>query len=69
MPVIDVRFPVRGNFIPVDHGYLLFAAISKTLLNFHGDDTVGVHPIAGLLNGNRCQMLTDRSYLTIRLPS
>ncbi|MCC6858779.1 MAG: hypothetical protein IT158_09465 [Bryobacterales bacterium] len=31
MPVLDFRFPVFGSQIPVDHGYLLYSALSAVL--------------------------------------
>ena len=27
--VIDVRFPVLGDALPADHGYALYAAVSR----------------------------------------
>jgi len=69
MTVVDVSFGLQGNLIPVDHGYHLFSAISRLIPELHGDDQVGLHPIHGPLAGNRCQLVTERSVLTIRLPS
>ncbi len=69
MVVVDVQFPVCGNFIPVDHGYLLFSALAHLIPELHGDNGVAVHPINGPLAGNRCRLVTDQSRLTIRLPS
>ncbi|MFH0825635.1 MAG: type I-MYXAN CRISPR-associated protein Cas6/Cmx6 [Pseudomonadota bacterium] len=69
MPFVDVLFPVQGNVVPVDHGYHLYSAVSKILPQLHGDDAVGVHPISGALNGDRSLLLTDRSFLSIRLPA
>lgn len=69
MPIVDLRFHLRGQLIPVDHGYQLFAAVSHLLPALHGDDEIGIHPISGPLAGNRCQLVTDKSFLTIRLPS
>ncbi len=69
MPVVDVRFSIHGKIIPVDHGYAFFSAVSHVIPELHGDEEVGLHPISGPLAGDRCQMVTDRSFLTIRLPS
>jgi hypothetical protein len=69
MHKVDVRFRLIGDEIPADHGYHLFAAISRLVPSLHGDDEVGVHPISGRLAGNRRLALTDRSSLTIRLAS
>lgn len=69
MTVVDVSFGLQGNLIPVDHGYHLFSAISHLIPDLHGDNEVGLHPIHGPLAGNRCQVVTERSHLTIRLSS
>ncbi len=69
MPIVDVSFPVNGNIIPVDHGYHLFSAVSQLIPSLHGDNGVGIHPISGPPMGNRCQAITKRSCLTIRLPA
>lgn len=66
MPKIDLSFQITGTEIPADHGYALFAAISRLVPAVHGDEEVGVHPISGRLAGNRRLALTDRSRLTIR---
>lgn len=69
MPSVDVAFRVTGAEIPADHGFALFAAISRVLPTVHGDETIGIHPIPGRLIGGRMLALTDRSRLTIRLDS
>ena len=28
-PYIEVRFPVRGRALPLDHGWALYAAVSR----------------------------------------
>lgn len=66
MAVIDACFPLIGDTIPVDHGYPLFAAMVKEIRAIH-DMPVGIHPINGLLIGDRLMKLTEKSRLTIRL--
>lgn len=66
--VVDLSFPVRGITIPVDHGYPLYAAISRRVPTIHGDKTVGIHPIRGQLIGQRKLALTPKSHLVLRLP-
>jgi CRISPR-associated protein Cas6 len=69
MRAVDVRFPVEGDKIPVDHGYQVFSAVSRIVPNLHGDSTVAVHPVSGSLLGDRLQSIHKRSsFLTIRLP-
>jgi len=69
MPVVDLVFRLHGEKILVDHGYQLYSAISRLIPELHSDDDIGLHPISGPLAGNRCQLITDRSVLGIRLPS
>ncbi len=69
MHVIDIRFSLGGGVIPVDHGYPLFSAISKIVPELHGAHEIGIHPISGMLCGNRSLLLNERSCLTIRAPS
>ena len=69
MIVVDVQFPLCGKRIPVDHGYSLCSAVSRILPELHGNESVGIHPISGRPAGDRCQMLSENSFLTIRLPS
>ena len=64
---VDVQFRLTGTEIPADHGYHLLSAIARIIPEFHGDDEIGIHPIAGRLIGNRRLALTDHSRLTIRL--
>lgn len=68
MPKVDIRFQLLGKQIPVDHGYYLFSAISQLLPGIHSNAEVGIHPINGLLAGNRLLNITSYSFLTIRLP-
>lgn len=70
MRIVDVRFPIQGDKIPVDHGYQLFSALSHIVPSFHADDSVGVHPVSGNLLGDRLQSVDGRgSFLTIRIPA
>jgi len=69
MPIVDVQFRITGKLIPVDHGYHLFSAVSELIPELHEYDEAGLHYISGQLAGNRCLSITDRSFLTIRLPS
>lgn len=69
MPFLDIQFPLRGTVVPVDHGYHLYSAVSKIVPQLHGDDAAGIHPIFGTLCGDRSLLLTDRSYLSIRIDS
>lgn len=73
-PKIDLLFPVRGHAIPLDHGYLLYAALSRALESsgdswLHDREDVGVHSIRGHYQGKGRLTLTSASRLTVRLPA
>lgn len=65
--IVDVEFRLRGKELPVDHGYLLCSAISKIIPQLHGDQSVGIHPIKGPYIGDRLLLLTEKSFLRIRI--
>lgn len=64
--IIDLAFPVAGTTIPVDHGYALFAALSRVVPGIHACASLGVHPIQGRLCGDRQLALTNTSAVTLR---
>lgn len=66
--VVDLAFQLRGAFMPADHGYLLYSAVSQHLPWLHGDESLGIHPIRGQLAGQRQLVLTRESQLVLRLP-
>jgi CRISPR-associated protein Cas6 len=66
--VVDLSFSIRGSKIPADHGYALYAAISRVLPSIHGDEGAGIHPIRGQLVGGRQLALTATSRLVLRSP-
>lgn len=67
--VIDLAFRLRGSELPTDHGYLLFAAVSRILPVFHEASGWGVHPVRGTLLGNGTLALSESSRLVMRLPA
>lgn len=67
MTTVDLAFPVMGTApIPADHGYHLYAALSRTLPSLHQQNGIGVHPIRGQQIGNRQLSLNKRSRLVLR---
>ncbi|NOT56088.1 MAG: type I-MYXAN CRISPR-associated protein Cas6/Cmx6 [Deltaproteobacteria bacterium] len=68
MPYIDLAFRLTGSTVPVDHGYALYAALSRIAPELHADQEVGVHPIRGVYGGDGKLHLTDLSRLILRLP-
>lgn len=68
MPYIDLAFRITGTSVPVDHGYALYAAISRIVPEIHNARAIGVQPIRGVYGGNGALHLTDFSRVILRLP-
>ena len=68
MPSIDLAFRLTGSIVPVDHGYALYAALSRILPELHAAKDIGVQPIRGVYSGNGTLHLADFSRLILRLP-
>lgn len=66
--MIDLCFVVTTTApLPADHGYHLYAAVSRVLPAAHQPNGIGIHPIRGRLIGDRQMQLCDWSRLTIRV--
>ena len=64
---VDLAFSLIGNSpIPSDHGYHLYAALSRVLPLLHQTNGIAVHPIRGQQIGDRQLSLGDRSRLVLR---
>ena len=68
---IDLMFPAMGTFLPTDHAYALYAALSRLLPPLHdGRLCFGMAPITGPHVGNgRLQIDSRQSRLRLRLPA
>ena len=67
---ISVGFPVRGDKLPADHGYLLYSAISREKENLHETDWVGIEMISGLPFDQGLIALPSRgAKLNLRIPA
>ena len=69
--MIELQFPVLGQSLPADHGYLLYSALSGMLPPLHVDgERIAIGPISGQWTGNGILALSSRrSRLRIRLPA
>ncbi|SDW74956.1 type I-MYXAN CRISPR-associated protein Cas6/Cmx6 [Thiocapsa roseopersicina] len=70
--IIEAAFAIRGDSIPVDHGYALYAALSRQPIAgpwLHEAGDVAIHSIRGLFVGNSLLKLGDKSRLRLRLPA
>ncbi len=65
---IEARFPVRGDQIPTDHLYALYAALSHAVPAFHAG-AVRFGPVAGEKGDQGRIRLHERSTLRVRLPA
>jgi CRISPR-associated protein Cas6 len=69
IPFLSVSFPVQGRQLPADHGYLLYAAITKHVPSLHSAAWLGIELISGLPWGKGIIALPARSAsLRLRLP-
>jgi CRISPR-associated protein Cas6 len=47
-PCMAISFPIQGKQLPADHGYSLYAAITKYVLSLHGVAWLGIELISGV---------------------
>lgn len=71
--IVDLAFPLVGASVPLDHGYALFAALSRLMPELRTKDNWGVHPIRGRRLEPGVLGLTasrrERSTLKLRVPA
>ncbi|MBE9125501.1 MULTISPECIES: type I-MYXAN CRISPR-associated protein Cas6/Cmx6 [unclassified Coleofasciculus] len=65
---VNLSFSVKGQMLPADHGYGLFAALSKLCPSVHEDSEIQILTIPGIPDRKGKIALTDRSRLLVRLP-
>lgn len=66
---VDLIFRVLGSTIPRDHGYGLYAAISRAVEAIHGARDIAIFPIRATPDGRAELLLNERSQLRIRVPA
>lgn len=65
---LELHFPVAGDALPTDHAYLLYAALSHAIREFHTDDgSLRFSPINGDQPGRGVIRLFPKSRLRVRL--
>lgn len=67
--MLDIRFGVIGDGVPLDHGYPLFAAMSRIVPEIHEAAWLKIRPLEGLRMGDRLHFRQGRSTLQLRLPA
>lgn len=55
--------------VPLDHGYLLYSALSGQVPGLHEASWLAIHPLVGRKIGNETLFLANGSQVTLRLPS
>ncbi|MEW6429327.1 MAG: type I-MYXAN CRISPR-associated protein Cas6/Cmx6 [Thermodesulfobacteriota bacterium] len=65
---VDLQFKVFGKEIRVDHGYALFAAVSRILPEYHETSEAGLALIRGRYAGDGKLVLGSNACLTFRVP-
>jgi CRISPR-associated protein Cas6 len=66
--IVDVCFPVFGDVLPTDHGYLLYSSVSHVAPAFHGEEVrVRFAPINGERGGKGKIRLLKCSRLRMRM--
>lgn len=69
LPVIDVAFRIHGQYLPADHGYLLYSAISRTLPVLHSATWLGLELISGLPAAQGLILLSEHgAFMHVRVP-
>ncbi|MEW6125671.1 MAG: type I-MYXAN CRISPR-associated protein Cas6/Cmx6 [Acidobacteriota bacterium] len=68
MVYIELKFAVLGNSLPSDHGYALFASISKLIPEAHSAEWLAVETIQGAKRGDGSIQLNPRAKLRMRCP-
>ena len=64
---VELNFFINGSTIPVDHGYVLFSAISKAVPGFHKSQSAALGLIRGRYIGDGLLDISCNSCLAIRL--
>jgi CRISPR-associated protein Cas6 len=67
-PIVELRFPTAGKYLPADHGYGLLAAMSRLVPEIHDMDRLSILTIPGFADKEGKILLTDRSFMQIRVP-
>lgn len=69
-PYIAVHFPVQGRQLPADHGYALYAAITRQLPSLHGQTWLGLELLSGVPWREGIIVLPTRgASLRLRIPA
>ncbi|MEY3282688.1 MAG: hypothetical protein RIR86_701 [Acidobacteriota bacterium] len=65
---LELRFPVTGSTLPIDHGYALYGAISRLIPLVHQMPALAIDSIKGRPIGPGILALSTPTTLNLRLP-
>lgn len=65
---VELIFPLRGELLPADHGYGLYAALVHLFPEFREQSDLSILTIPGIPDRQGKIFLTERSRLRIRVP-
>lgn len=68
MTKLELRIPITGTFAPSDHGYFLYAALSRCIPVIHNCEEVSFDTLRGILQNNGNILLKADAQLKIRAP-
>ncbi len=66
-PKVDLAFQLTGKTLPVDHGYAVYAAISRILPRWHEEGSAGMGLIRGRYVGQGLLDISPRTELVLRV--
>lgn len=64
---VELRFPFQGQTLPTDHGYALFAALSRLLPEAHDSAWLAVSTLPGMARGDGTLQLDPQAALRLRI--
>lgn len=64
-----MHFELRGTFLPIDHGLLLFEALAKLAPWLRDEPLAGVHHVNGADSGRGEIILNRRTRMVVRIPA
>lgn len=65
---VDICFPIRANYLPSEHGYLLYSAVANILPFVHTAKDISINTLPGILLENHRIRVTDGAKLRVRAP-
>ncbi len=68
VPTVELVFPIRGQQLPADHGYGLYASLLKLVPEIRGQRWFQVQTISGISDDQGKIQLPSHARLRIRLP-